>query len=272
MAGLARPVAAALAATAAVVIFLAARQVVPSYLAAQNEAIVASAQRHGLPPEVLAAVLYNEMVGQEYRFLDAITPGDGAPANAVRDALLGWHFLTLKQAQWGGKALLALAGVNTTVGPTGIRVSVGREIRREVAVEGGRYRASGWAERPSMVLDLMSTSTAIEYLAANLERGIRRAGYDAETDWLVCARWHNTGLVADRTDVPRPVWDKGTRYVARVRQFLPQMTSVIGSGYTLAAHNNASPDDAPRTPLIGLGVRRVQTAALLAGMLGTGVP
>lgn len=241
-------------------------------MAAQSDAIHASAQRHGLPPELLAAVLYNEMLGQEFRVFDAATPGDGPLATAVRDAALGWHFITLKQVQWGGKALLALAGSDTTVGPTGIRVSVGREIRREAAISGGRYQLTGWAERPSMVLDLMSPATAIEYLAANLERGERRAGVAVFSDWLVCARWHNTGLVADRADVPRSVWDKGTRYVARVRQFMPQVTAMISAAEAQTARGDDTPGGVAPAPLIGLGVRRVQTAALLAGMLGIGVP
>jgi hypothetical protein len=125
------------------------------------------------------------------------------------------------------KSLAALAGANTTVGPTGIRVSVGREIHSEAAVAGGRYQPSGWAERPSMVRDLMAPTTAIEYLAANLERGQRRAAPAQEKDWTILARWHNTGLTSDRPDVPRRVWDKGTRYVARVQAFLPHVAPMV---------------------------------------------
>lgn len=208
-------------------LFLAARPVVPSYMLAQRENILASAQRHGIASDVLAAVLYNEMLGQESRFLSTVIPGDNPFARALRESLLGWHFLTLKQAQWALKGAAALSGFNTTVGPTGIRVSVGREIRREIFVAGGRYQPLGLAERPSLVLDLMSTSEAIEYLAANLQRGERRATLTQRGDWTVSARWHNTGVTEYSVSVPRPIWDKGTNYVARVSTFLPEMTGLL---------------------------------------------
>jgi hypothetical protein len=205
----------------------AARPVVPTFMALQRHSLRLSAERHNVPGDVLAAVLYNEMLGQEYRFLSAAVPGQGAVSRFVEDSLLGWHFLTLKQAQWIIKTVASLAGLDTTVGPTGIRVSVGREIRSEVAVAGGRYRPTGLAERPSLVLDLSNPSSAIEYLAANLERGRLRSAPDQAGDWAPLARWHNTGLTADRPDVPRPVWDKGTRYVARVQMVRPLVTNLI---------------------------------------------
>jgi len=45
------------------------------------------------------------------------------------------------------------------------------------------------------------------------------------------ARWHNTGLVADRPDVPRWLWDKGSRYVDRVQFFLPEAAALVGGTY-----------------------------------------
>lgn len=212
---------------------------------AQRQTIVASAEAHNLSPDVLAAVLYNEMLGQEHRFLMSLIPGDHTLAAALRDSLLGWHFLTLKQAQWAIKGAIALAGSNTTVGPTGIRVSVGREIRSEVPVHGGSYQPSGLAERPSLVLDLTRPASAIEYLAANLQRGVQRATPDQVGDWTICARWHNTGLTADRPDVPRPVWDKGTNYVARVETFLPQMRAMIHQPADPPVWRVMSPDQSP---------------------------
>lgn len=208
-------------------LLLAARPVVPAYMMTQRANIVASAQRHGIQPEVLAAVLYNEMLGQEYRFLSTVIPGDNGVSQILRESLLGWHFLTLKQAQWTLKGAGALLGLNTTVGPTGIRVSVGREIRREIFVNGGDYQPLGLAERPSLVLDLMATPVAIEYLAANLQRGERRATLAQVDDWSLCARWHNTGVTEYSPDVPRRIWDKGTQYVSRVETFLPEMTALL---------------------------------------------
>ena len=227
-------------------VFLAARPVVPAFMTQQREVLLSSAERHGVPAHVLAAVVYNEMLGQERRFLSQVIPGDDAVARAVRESLLGWHFLTLKQAQWSVKGVLALFGANTTVGPTGIRVSVGREIQAESGVVSVRYRAHGLMERPSLVLDLASPASAIEYLAANLERGVRRAGSEQAGDWTVCARWHNTGLTADRPDVPRRVWDKGTRYVDRVEGFMPEMTAMISEWLSPPVWRVMLPGD--RTP------------------------
>jgi hypothetical protein len=252
------------AAIAVGALLLAAGPVVPAYMMAQRQYIVASAERHGLRADVVAAVLYNEMLGVEHRFIGALVPGDNAVAQALREGLLGWHFLTLKQAQWGGKGLIALAGGNTTVGPTGIRVSVGREIRHEVTVAGGRYQWQGLAERPSLVLDLMATPTAIEYLAANLERGLRRTNADQAGDWTALARWHNTGLTADRADVSRNVWNKGTRYVARVQIFLPGMTAMLNQPATPLWRVMLSGSSAPASPPdSGMAFPYIRPAAIL---------
>ena len=213
------------------ILLLAGRSVVPSYMRAQKNTIVDSAYRHSIPPEVLGAVFYNEMLGQETRFLSTIIPGSSRLAQNLRDGLIGLHFLTLKQGQWGLKGLLGLVGFNTTVGPTGIRPSVGREIQGEISVAGGRYRSHGLAERPTLILDLINPPTAIEYLAANLERGARRAAGEAEVDpasaWRALARWHNTGLTAYRPGLSRAVWEKGSRYVSRVQEFLPAVSAFL---------------------------------------------
>jgi hypothetical protein len=99
----------------------------------------------------------------------------------------------------------------------------------EVSVYGAHYVPRGLAERPSLISDLTNSSTAIEYLAANLERGALRASSNQAGDWTVLARWQNTGLTAYRAGVPRAVWDKGSRYVARVQEFLPQVSAVLNT-------------------------------------------
>lgn len=251
-----------------VVLILAARPVVPAYITSQRENIERSAHRHGIAPEVVAAVLYNEMIGQEHRFLMTVLPGHNPVVQALRDGILGWHFLTLKQAQWITKGLAALVGLNTTVGPTGIRVSVGREIRQEVVVMGGLYQPHGLAERPTLILDLMRTPTAIEYLAANLERGQRRSLPRDAGDWTPLARWHNTGLTFDRADVPRPIWDKGTRYVARVETFLPHVTAMLNQPppapvvqFWAQLLQHATEEQF----LLGLSPRHIQPATIMIG-------
>jgi hypothetical protein len=203
-------------------LLVAAAPAVPRFMAAQQPAIAASAQRHGVPSTWLAAVLYNEMLGTEDRWLYLLLPGEDGFSQTMRDGLLGLHFLTIKRAWWGLKALADLAGADTTLGPACLRVSVGREIRAEVPVTGGTYQAQGLWERPSLIRDLSDPSTAIEYLAANLARGQRRLTPTDHGDWAASARWQNTGLLYRRPDVPAPLWEKGSRYVAQVEAFLPR--------------------------------------------------
>jgi hypothetical protein len=199
----------------------AAAPIVPRFMVAQQPAIAASAQRHGVPQTWLAAVLYNEMLGTEDRWLHRLLPGEDGLSRTLRDGLLGWHFLTIKRAWWGLKTLADLAGADTTLGPACLRVSVGREIRAEVSMAGGAYQPRGLWERPSLICDLSDPSTAIEYLAANLERGQRRLTPADRGNWAASARWQNTGLLYHRPDVPAPLWEKGSRYVAQVEAFLP---------------------------------------------------
>jgi len=203
-------------------LLVAAAPAVPRFMAAQQPAIAASAQRHGVPQTWLAAVLYNEMLGTEDRLLHRLLPGEDGLSQTLREGLLGLHFLTVKRVWWNLKALADLAGADTTLGPACLRVSVGREIRAEVAVNGGGYQAQGLWERPSLIRDLSDPPTAIEYLAANLARGQRRLTPADYGDWAASARWQNTGLLYRRPDVPAPLWDKGSRYVAQVETFLPR--------------------------------------------------
>ena len=136
--------------------------------------------------------------------------------------------MSLKQLQWQAKSLAAMAGANPTLGPAGIRVTVGREIQAEARVAGVGYIPSGLLERPSMVADLSAPATAIEYLAANLERGQDRLAWSDRGDWDASARWHNTGVVYDSAIVRPEDWEKGSRYIARVRSSLPVVTALLG--------------------------------------------
>jgi hypothetical protein len=217
--------------------------VVPAYLSSQTGPIAASAAEQGVPSSWLAAVFYNEILGTEDAVLREILPGDSWPIPALRQVLLGLHFCTLKQIQWQAKSAMALLGGDPTVGPAGIRVSVGREIRHEIRLTGGYYTWSGWLERPSMVLDLMDPATALEYLAGNLRRGQERLVWAQRGDWAASARWHNTGVVYDSAIVRPEDWDKGSRYVARVKEYLPEVVPPVIS--KLATDGNAAAQ-APR--------------------------
>lgn len=208
-------------------VLLGLYDIVPAYVASQTGAIAASAAHQGVPPSWLAAVFYNEILGTEDAVLQEILPGDSEPMPALRQVLLGLHFCTLKQLQWQAKSAMALMGRDPTLGPAGIRVTVGREIRREVRVVGGYYIGSGWLERPSMVLDLISPATALEYLAGNLRRGQERLVWAQRGDWAASARWHNTGVIYDSPIVRPADWDKGSRYVARVEEYLSETAPLV---------------------------------------------
>ncbi len=220
---------------------LALHEVVPAYLASQAGAIALSAAHQGVPPSWLAAVFYNELLGTEDAVLQQILPGDNAVVSAARQILLGLHFSTLKQAQWQAKTAIALLGGDPTVGPAGIRITVGREIRYETKIVGGNYVGAGWLERPSMVLDLLDPATAVEYLAGNLRRGQERLDWAQRGDWAASARWHNTGVLYD-SDIVRPAdWDKGTRYVARVEEYLPEVAPLVENEFEADVEATARP-------------------------------
>lgn len=193
---------------------------VPTYLAGQASSIEVSAARHGVPDRWLSAVLYTEMLGTESQVLERLLPGDSAIPVSARQTLLGIHFLTLKQAQWQAKAFLALLGMDPTIGPAGIRVSVGREIRTELGIGTGWYVSDGLLERTSMIADLTSPATAVEYLAANLQRGQERLAVSDRGDWSASARWHNTGVVYNSAIVRPEDWIKGSLYIERVESNL----------------------------------------------------
>lgn len=230
---------------------IVAHGIVPAYLGAQSGAILASAERHGVPPSWLAAVLYNEMLGTEDAVLRSVLPGDDAPHRTARSIILGLHFMSLKQAQWQAKSVFAMSGANPTLGPTGIRVTVGREIHAETKVGSGLYSADGLLERPSLIADLSNPASAIEYLAANLERGQQRLALEDRGDWEASARWHNTGVVYDSAIVLPEDWAKGSRYIARVHSSLPMVEALLGTSLEGSATEFAGAKPGPASGLTG---------------------
>ncbi len=241
-------------------ILMAASPIVPAYIAAQSDQIVHSAERHTIPSSWLAAVLYNEMLGTEDRLLHRLIPGQDAISSTVRQGLLGLHLLTVKQLHWGVKTAVALLGGDPTLGPAGIRVSVGREIRREMSLEGGVYQPQGWAERFSMILDLLNAGASVEYLAANLQRGQERLAGQDRGKWAASARWHNTGVVYDSAIVRRPDWEKGSRYINQVEGYLPQVAPLLAASLPAGQGDDLRPPPAQHIQL-GL-LRRGERASI----------
>jgi hypothetical protein len=224
-------------------ILLISYAAVPAFLSRQAEAIDFSASRHGVPADWLSAVLYTEMLGTETQMLDRFLPGDDSASGAIKQTLLGLHLLTFKQAQWQAKTFLALAGMDPTIGPAGIRVTVGREIRSELQISSSCYVPDGPLERLSMIADLSSPVSSVEYLAANLRRGQQRLQVADRGDWAASARWHNTGVVYDSAIVRPEDWLKGTRYIERVESNLDTVLGLLELPST--GHRAAQPVTLP---------------------------
>jgi hypothetical protein len=167
--------------------------------------ILSSAARHNRPADtgmsdrefaaVIAQLLYNEHFG----WAEDLVP------------LLQHATPTYQELQ----RLVNVSGVGTdfSVWPANLRPSVAAEIvRGEVPLADGgtlslptRISGSGLdpaalpAERDlrlQLSREIAEPQLAVEYLAANLARGARRARHEGVTvDWQVLAAWHNRGIV-----------------------------------------------------------------------------
>lgn len=103
-------------------------------------------------------------------------------------------------------------GANYSMWPTNLRPSVAEEIlRRELPVPGGSVRSGvgvpqsaiepeHYASRQALLAaisgELARPELAIDYLGANLARGVERARYEGvPVTWQALAAWHNQGIV-----------------------------------------------------------------------------
>jgi hypothetical protein len=167
--------------------------------------ILAAAARHNSPAlsglsdaqfaEIVAQVLYNEHNGW------------------FEDELPVVRKLTPLYQQMQQSANETGLGSNFSVWPSNLRPSVALEIlAREVPLPTGKgalvvpVRVIGSELDPSayrlqrellaaVTAELSDERLAVEYLAANLERGVYRARYDgAPITWRTLAAWHNGGV------------------------------------------------------------------------------
>jgi hypothetical protein len=198
-------------------------------------AILAAATRHNRPEVsgmtdrefavVIALLLYNEHFGwveDELPPLRALTP--------------------LYQAV---QVDVNLLGGNLSVWPSNLRPSVAEEIlRREVPVRGGvierplvvsgsRIDLAAYADErarnAAITAEITRPELAVEYLAANLERGLYRAQYEGvPVTWHTLAAWHNQGIVA-----PADIRENPTArdYIRRTAAYVPVAEALIGDGY-----------------------------------------
>ena len=144
---------------------------------------------------VIALILYNEHV----RRAEELVP-------LLQLATPGYQDLQRIVNQSG-------VGTNFSIWPANLRPAVAAEIRRgEIpladgsqlsfpqTIAGSRLELSAVRDESALYrqlsIEIADPQLAVEYLAANLARGARRARHEGfAVDWRVLAAWHNRGLV-----------------------------------------------------------------------------
>jgi hypothetical protein len=145
---------------------------------------------------VIALILYNEHNG----WFEDLFP----PARAVTP------LYQLAQTEFNASGL----GTNFSVWPANLRPSVALEILRQqlplpgpgraisvpVIVWGSRIDPAAYRSRgelfAAITTEIGNEELAVEYLAANLERGVYRARHEGvPVKWRAMAAWHNQGIV-----------------------------------------------------------------------------
>lgn len=113
------------------------------------------------------------------------------------------------------------AGSDFTVWPSNLRPSVGVELLRgelpipggvmsvPVSISGTQIALYSFHDQRALYAavntEIAQPDLAIEYLAANLERGIYRARYErTPVTWQALAAWHNQGIVLPTTIQANP--------------------------------------------------------------------
>jgi hypothetical protein len=209
---------------------------------ALRPAIVAAARRHNRPElshmsdydfaVLIAQIMYNEHFGW---FEERVTP--------VQMLTPLYEDLQLETNAAGLS--------NLSVWPANIRPSVALEILRRqlplprsthmltvpVSVAGsridpGRYKSEG-ALYAAITKEISQPNLAVEYLAANIERGLYRAQAEGvPVTWRTLAAWHNQGIVA-----PRDIRDNATvsDYLRRCSAYLGKARALIDLPYPTPA-------------------------------------
>jgi hypothetical protein len=206
-------------------------------------AILEAARRHNHPEfsgmsdhefaVVIALVLYNENFGS----LEDRVPSLRPLTPFYQDAQVG---------------LNEMGGVNLSVWPSNLRPSVALEILRHqvpvpsptsvitepIVVAGSSVNPGDYTSRDALYAaltrEIADPSLAIEYLAANLERGLYRARFEGVSiTWRTLAAWHNQGIVAPRDIRANPI---ASDYLRRTSAYLSTARTLIERPNCLAAH------------------------------------
>jgi hypothetical protein len=196
--------------------------------------ILAAARRHnrsalsGMSDQsfatVIATILYNENFGW--------VEDDIAPLRA---------FTPLYQ-DIQRQANESHLGSNFSVWPANLRPSVALEILRHelpisdtqmisvpVQVIGSRINIDSYASQEDLyaaiTAEISQDDIAIEYLAANLERGLYRSAFEGTpVSWRTLAAWHNQGIVSPEAIQANPT---ARDYVRRATAYLPAARDLV---------------------------------------------
>ncbi len=212
------------------------RPEVASELRKLRPAILEAARRHNRPELshmsdrefaiVIALILYNENFGW---------PEDRIPQLRALTPL--YENLQIQANDIGG--------ANLTVWPAKLRPSVALEILRHqvpvpaptlvitepVQVAGSRVDLDAYADQAALYAAITAEITdprlAVEYLAANMERGLYRARFEGvPVTWRTLAAWHNQGIVS-----PENIRDSPAvrYYLRRASAYLATARALIDS-------------------------------------------
>ncbi len=200
-----------------------------SRMADLRPTILAAAARHNDPAQsgmsdrefamIIALVLYNEHHGwleDDITLLRAFRP---------------WYEQAQVRVNRQG------VGTNFSVWPTNLRPSVALEILRHevpvpepthvitvpIEVYGSQIVLDNYASHEALLAAITQEITqdelAIEYLAANLRRGVYRARYEGvPVTWWILAAWHNQGIVQPVQICNNPT---AASYVQRAAAYIP---------------------------------------------------
>jgi hypothetical protein len=196
--------------------------------------ILEAARRHNRPElsgmsdydfaVVIALILYNENFGS----LEDRVPSLRPLTPLYQDAQIG---------------LNELGGVNFSIWPSNLRPSVALEILRRqvpvpsptsvitepIVVAGSHVNPSDYTSQDALYAaltrEISDPRLAIEYLAANLERGLYRAHFErVPVTWRALAAWHNQGIVAPRDIRANPT---ASDYLRRTSAYLATARALI---------------------------------------------
>jgi hypothetical protein len=212
--------------------------------------IINAAARHNDPTvsgmddaafaEVIALVLYNEHFGWLEEAVPPLRP------------LTPWY-----QA---AQMVINACGANLTVWPSNIRPSVALEMLRgelpvkgapgylfmPLRIEGSRIDPERYHTQAELYAainrELIQPTLAVEYLAANLKRGVYRARYEGvPVTWQALAAWHNQGIVAPEDIAANPT---ARDYVRRAAVYRDLARAFIAAD-PVVRHSRAQPSRSP---------------------------